>query len=92
MVANQLGVQETLDAEVLGLRVRSVERTPDKFTYVHQPKDLPSTPWTDKISGKKGWTCLCPLIAIRGNLSRRSAPMRHAHGHAYYSIGVQYCQ
>ena len=38
MVANQLGVQETLDAEVLGLRVRSVERTLDKFTYVHQPR------------------------------------------------------
>ena len=51
------------------------ERALDKFTYVHQPRDLPSTPWTDKISGKKGWTCLCPLIAIRGNLSRRSAPM-----------------
>ena len=55
--------------------IGSALRTLDKFTYVHQPRDLPSTPWTEKIAGKKGWTCLCPLIAIRGHLSRRSAPM-----------------
>ena len=54
MVANQLGVQETLDAEVLGLRVRSVERTLDKFTYVHQPRDLPSTTPDRENSREKG--------------------------------------
>ena len=54
MVANQLGVQETLDAEVLGLRVRSVERTLDKFTYVQQPRDLPSTTLDRENSREKG--------------------------------------
>ena len=54
MVANQLGVQETLDAEVLGLRVRSAERTLDKFTYVHQPRDLPSTTLDRENSREKG--------------------------------------
>ena len=39
------------------------------------PETFHQRPWTEKIAGKKGWTCLCPLIAIRGNLSRRSAPM-----------------
>ena len=53
MVANQLGVQETLDAEVLGLRVRSVERTLE-FTYVHQPRDLPSTTLDRENSREKG--------------------------------------
>ena len=38
----------------LGSALYTVERTLDKFTYVHQPRDLPSTTLDRENSREKG--------------------------------------